>query len=565
MNQLDIYYRALLNYRAVTTKNRDCTQLRRAFTQTDITSDHMTVTRTICTVEEDWLCEIEKGLSFIEKAIKEDRQFIYSNGEVEPIEKVKHISKDSVQHLAKHSNLITREQTGDDIIPDKLYSVERLNDYAVYENRFLYMLLCYLRDFVTIRYNKILDLSNKYDAVLTLDKQIVSSKQKIAYRVELHDERRDDKYLREHNVAKNAIDRMDLILKTILSFLATPLMDCAGKAAMLKPPITKTNVLKMDHNFKNAVALYDYIIAYDKDGYTVEHQTLSLTPFQENLADELSEAGCLMTFLTYEYGLGLNETLKKRYEAEERARKQQELDQKQKQLELIKHKVAKSELPPEEYILALEKQIKLLQNETSRLEPLHQEILRLEDQNQELVTRTEAMQQQIDTLNEEMHATEVRHAQQIEALKNECNERIYAMMVQHDNEKRALEQAYQERLNALNTTLRETIDNHRQQLSDRDEQIKAQQEKNAALLLQYTQLQEEKRLCEARLKAIRLTSGEDSMEDFTQKEAFNELEEEFRVFAQFYQQQWNKTKKTIRSKFFNLYYLRGQNGQDKQP
>ena len=55
-------------------------------------------------------------------------------------EKVKNVSKDSVAHLARHSNLITRYEEGEDIIPDRLYTVERLSDYAVYENRFLYML-----------------------------------------------------------------------------------------------------------------------------------------------------------------------------------------------------------------------------------------------------------------------------------------------------------------------------------------------------------------------------------------------------------------------------------------
>ena len=182
MNHLDVYYRALREYRALTKENRECRAQRKAISQANTENDKIVITRNICTVDEDWILAIEKGLVFVEKAIKEERQFIYSNGEVEPIEKVKHVSKDSVQHLAKHSNLITKEQTGKDIIPDQLYSVERLSDYAVYENRFLYMLLCYLRDFVTIRYDKILDLSNQYDGVLSINKEITLPKQKITYK-----------------------------------------------------------------------------------------------------------------------------------------------------------------------------------------------------------------------------------------------------------------------------------------------------------------------------------------------------------------------------------------------
>jgi hypothetical protein len=310
MNHLDVYYRALREYRALTLDNRECRLQRNAIAQANTENDKIVITRNICTVDEDWIIEIEKGLIFVEKAINEERQFIYSNGEVVPIEKVKHVSKDSVQHLAKHSNLITKEQTGPDIIPDQIYSVERLNDYAVYENRFLYMLLCYLRDFVTIRYDKILELSNRYDGVLRMDKEVTLPNRKITYTVDLHDVRKDDKYLREHNPSKDVIDRIDLILKTIMAFLSTPLMEIAGKAAKLKPPITKTNVLKMDNNFKGAVALYDFIIAYDKPGYSTESHAHEFSPFGEDVADEFSEVGALMTFMVYEHGLGLEEELK---------------------------------------------------------------------------------------------------------------------------------------------------------------------------------------------------------------------------------------------------------------
>ena len=106
--------------------------------------------------------EIERGLGFIEKAINEERQFIRSEGEVAPIEKIKHVSRESVEHLARHSNLITRENEDGDLMPEKLYTVERLNNYAVYENRFLYMVLLRLADFVSVRYDRIVKLTNTY-------------------------------------------------------------------------------------------------------------------------------------------------------------------------------------------------------------------------------------------------------------------------------------------------------------------------------------------------------------------------------------------------------------------
>ena len=229
MDQLDVYYRALLDYKNAINENNDCLKLNNAFLSADANSDKLVVTKACCTIDEEWVIEIEKGLVFIEKAIKEERQFILSQGEVVPIEKVKSVSKESVQHLAKHSDLITEYEEGEDIIPDKLYTVERLNDYTVYENRFLYMLLCYLRDFVTLRYSKIVEATNKYDALLTLNKEFMIGKEKITYTVDIHDVRQDDEYLKEHNSAKEIIERIMLILKAILAFLSTPLMEYRRK------------------------------------------------------------------------------------------------------------------------------------------------------------------------------------------------------------------------------------------------------------------------------------------------------------------------------------------------
>ena len=96
MNHLDVYYKALREYRALTKDDRECKAHRRAISQANIENDRIIITRNICIVEEDWIVAIEQGLVFVEKAIKEERQFIYSNGEVVPIEKVKHVSKDSV-------------------------------------------------------------------------------------------------------------------------------------------------------------------------------------------------------------------------------------------------------------------------------------------------------------------------------------------------------------------------------------------------------------------------------------------------------------------------------------
>ena len=565
MDHLDVYYRALREYRVLTRDSRECKAHRRAISQANTENDKIVITRNICIVDEDWIIAIEKGLVFVEKAIKEERQFIYSNGEVVPIEKVKHVSKDSVQHLAKHSNLITKEQTGEDIIPDQIYSVERLNDYAVYENRFLYMLLCYLRDFITIRYDKILELSNKYDGLLRVDKEIVLPKQRITYSVNLHDQRKDDEYLRKSNPSKDIIDRIDLILKTVMAFLATPLMEIAGKAAKLKPPITKTNVLKMDNNFKGAVALYDYIIAYDKPGYTVESSVNEMSPFGQEIAEEFSEAGALLTFLVYEHGLGIEQELKERFDELERQRRAESIRQKQEQLAILKKRLANMEITPEEYILALEKQLKLVQNDNRQIQPMRERIAELEGIEQDLTERVASLEEECAGLQEQIALERAAHEQEIENLKQEFNERIHDMLLKHEEEMRELQATYNRHLEEVNAQMHEMERALQEKISQTAQKLHESEAACSMLQTQNKTLQDAQIVYEARIKALYAESGKYGEDDFTDKESFDQLEREMEALVNYYDERWGKVKKKIRKKLLNYQSLKGQNRHNDKP
>ena len=430
MNQLNVYYRALLNYREQTVKNRDCTLDRNALSRVNTDSDRIVLKRNFCTVDTDWVEAIEEGLVFIEKAIKEERQFIRSNGEVIPIEKVRNVSKASVEHLAKHSNLITRVVEGEDLIPDQLFTVEKLNDYAVYENRFLYMLLCYLKDFVAMRYNNILELSYTYDGSMTMSKTVLLPKQTLTYNVSLTEQRKDDKYLMKSCDIRDIIDRIDLVLKAILAFLSCPLMKLVSKAPMLKPPITKTNVLKMNNNFKQAMALYSFIVSYDKPGYTVETKTTELSPFRGDLADEMAETVLLASFLTYEYGLDINAVLKAEYEEEERRRRDEEYQRRLEKMEAVRRRVMASGESPEEYIIMLEKQLRILENKCADLDAVRIELKDTQEQLAEEQHRNKQLTKQLNDTIETLEALRIEYAEEVRRL-NEEHARAIRELTEH--------------------------------------------------------------------------------------------------------------------------------------
>lgn len=586
MNQFDVYYRALLEYRHLTLADNDCTALRTAISNADAEKDKIVVVRSLCTIENDWVDEIENGLIHIEKAINENRQFIRSNGTVVPIEKVKNVSRESVEHLAKHSNLITRYTEGEDIVPDKLYTVERLSEYAVYENRFLYMLLSYLRDFVTIRYNEILDLTNKYDATVEFDKKVSIGKQKLAYTLSMHDVRRDDPYLKENNPAKAIIDRIDLILKTIIAYLSTPLMEEVAKSPMLKPPITKTNVLKMNKHFKGAVALYDFIVSYDKAGYTIEKITNTIAPFSADLADELAEAGGLVSFLLYEYGLNLKPTLKKAYEREEERRKIEKVRQRSERIEALKRRLNHSEISAEEYIITLEQQLRDLKSVSEHAEKLADELESEKRLTKRLSETVENYEAEIESLNLAIQNLKQVHFEEIQRIHREHEDALHELIVKHETEKAEIIEKHETEkaeiieehcieIQMMNDEARRAEERHAEELSktkqeavemlqlvrselnmqveDMQNKLSASSEELSALKEEHLQLMESKRLTEARLKSY---SGIPT--DTIDRDSFNELEREYNAFMRAYKEHWKLTKNSIKKKHLNMNNLKGQ-------
>ncbi len=559
MQQADAYYRAFLAYRAAVSEQRECLRDRNAMAEAG-GSGEISVTRMVCTVDEAWINAIEAGLIHVEKAIKEERQFIYSNGEVIPIEKVKQVSKDSVEHLARHAELISRATEGERLIPDELYTVERLSDYAVYENRFLYMLLCYLRDFVTIRYRRILELTNRYSGALTAESTVETYGRRLSVKLALSEERRDDPCLQARNTVKDLLDRMDLILKTVTAFLATPLMESAGKAALLKPPITKTNVLKMDNNFKGAMALYEYIIAYEGDGYTVTEDVRALDPFAE-AGEDIAELSLLLSHLTHRHGLGLTEELKLAYERDEEERRLAELSRQAELVEALRRRWADDPAGREDYILALEKQARSLSREVERLSSLYRELDEYKETEAALRITLRELEARLDAYADaEAYTARICEAAVEEAEVGFRREREQYMQ-KCAEDARALRQDCDARADAVAKEALAQREKHAEEMQALQEILARRQTEVSRLTEALDEADEMRRALEARLLGQRVISGEvspEDMEDLTDEASFDELERQLDAFVRLYRRVWGRTKRRIRKDLVNLKKIKGQ-------
>ncbi len=536
MGQLDVFYRAFLAYREALGRERESRVLRDELARAG-EGDKVSVTRVTCHVEQDWVDAIDRGLVFIGKAIDEDRQFIRSEGEVQPIEKVRHVSRETAEHLARHSNLITREPAeGEDLLPEKLFTVERLNNYAVYENRFLYMVLCMLNDFISLRYNRIVRETNTYRGEAVLHKSVTSGKRRLQCDISLREASDDDPYLRSRSELGEVLGHLERLQRSVYFYLHTPLMSEVAKADKLKPPITKTNVLRMDKNFKEVVALYEFLVAYTRDGFTVSREEHAVDLADRAVAEQFAEPVLLLSFLTYEHGMEIGAALREAYEAEERRRREEEARALKEQVENLRRRMREKKCSPEEYMLLLERRIGELEKESGQLVQARSEIEALSAEKTALQQTIEACHAQEEELRAS-HAEELsRRDEREEELRrraDEAEEQHAAALVEFTRQKA-------EEIAQLN-------EKNERAVQERDAQIRQDSAERTQLQAALAAREEQCALLHARLTALRSEHGLlTQTDDYTSEAAFTELEHELEVLAGYARSQWTSAKQLLR-------------------
>ncbi len=582
MSYLNSIYRAIKDFKEQISKDKELCALFDAVKRASRDDDKLEAERSFCIVEEDWVEKIEKELVFVAKAIEEDRQFIIQNGEVLPIEKIRKVSNASVRHLAKHSNQITREpEEGEDILPEKLYMVENLTDFAVYENRFLYMLLCYLRDFINLRLGEILEVGSTYRAKMVVKKDISIKKRRITLLTELFDEDKNDP-LSEKFSSAPVISRIESAAHLVSSLLMTPLMREVSKVPMIKPPITKTNVLRMNNNFIHAMDLYHFLTSYNKKGYRVEKIKRSIVPLTDEIIDDFTAVFALKVFLEYKHGNKLEETLRQEFEKENEQINSEKEAQILNKLALLRERAKSCGL--DEYLLQLEERNRSLEGVNSKLKETKIKLEQTENQLKERDLEKAQLEKDVEFYKKEVDDKLLR----INETELSCEEKICAC----EQEKNAVLDEYQSKVSDINSHIlagvekeranweeeaKQKLSAHEAELDEKYQQKTAELEKNAnesianvenqrvqekskydleILELKsrlenaektISKLSEEKSWAMAQLNGLRAQNNLISdTEDYTSMERFTELEEQFEAFSKFFRSQWAKTKKRIR-------------------
>ena len=561
MNTNDLFYLAYEHYKKELENNRDIYLFRKGVNSRKSPEDYLSMVTIECDIDEEWIAAIEKGLHYIAKAIKEDRQFIRNEGEVLPIEKIRRVSKDSIIDLSKHSNYITRmpENPDDNVVPEKLMMIKRENDYSIYENRVVYTTLSYLKDFVATRLDKIKEVTNRYNGTVQIKKKIELGYRNVDVNLLINDVQNNDTIALDNNSAASKIKRIDLILNSVLVLLRTPLMQEVSKAPLVNRPVTKTNVLKMNTNFKESLAVFDYVCAYSGPGFVIKEVEKKIFPLSEEQENCFTDIVLLTSFFSYQFNNKIGPQLHKEYLLEEKTRQEVIDNETLEKIKSLIDKASKSGKDLGEYLLALENGYKILEQ---RVEDAKEEAKKLvEEYELKIANLNTEHQQEIDKLNEyhDELVAKLQDEQLIEIANLEERKREEIAKYQAECEKRIEEE--KERLNNQYSSL---IESQKREIEEKQSLIDKLTSDNSGQSKMISDL-EEKHASEIKdlkeeLDYYKVTSLTNKFEndrnfnlkDLSSKEAFDELERQKALIDDLFEKAWKETKKEIKKQHFAI-------------
>ena len=246
------------------------------------------------TVDLNWVEMIEQTIIPLDTIIRNPRRFIKNEEEILPIEMVKNVTTESIRHLAQHTNMIATVK-GDEVTPQRMLNIHKEESFETYENRFIYTLLQKLQYFLDKRLQALMAKTGSQDVLeMRLDGNFDTGKDQIAYKLEFsyitpHIDLADEDLKINADVSQlSSMQRVERIRRILYDFMGSQLIRTLEGCALVRPPLTMTNVLTKNQDFKKAVELWMFIERYEDQGYNVSQVEREAVPTEKFLDEMLS-------------------------------------------------------------------------------------------------------------------------------------------------------------------------------------------------------------------------------------------------------------------------------------
>lgn len=336
-------------------------------------------------------------------------------------------------------------------------AIDEQESFAIYENRVLLTLIHKALMFVDDKYSKMKDVPNDSYNNITMNRHLELNQQKLEFSVnyvnENHESLAEDLDV-EDIESLSDFDRIRRIRQGLNECLATPLMKEIAKEPQVKPPLTQTNLLKENPNFKKAVELWSFLDTYKKQGFELVGEEYNGKMTDENKEDVYLAMEFQHFMMSITTNPALRKMLQEKYE-EENALAKEESDRPEKVKEMV-----------------LEAQIEAVRKEETeiRLKEIRErekQILDLNSEVKSLKITLDQKEQQILTLKGQISALQ----DELDNTKNELKETKLKLLEAQKEIERLKEEI--EKLTAEITELKETLENERESHAKQVEQMNA--------------------------------------------------------------------------------------------
>lgn len=313
-------------------------------------------------------------------------------------------------------------------------AIDEQESFAIYENRVLLTLIHKALMFVDDKYSKMKDVPNDSYNNITMNRHLELNQQKLDFSVNYVNENHE-------NMAENLdvedieslsdFDRIRRIRQGLNECLATPLMKEIAKEPQVKPPLTQTNLLKENPNFKKAVELWSFLDTYKKQGFELVGEEYNGKMTDENKEDVYLTMEFQHFMMSITTNPALRKMLQEKYEEEnalakeeaDRPEKVKEIREREKQILDLNSEIKSLKITldqKEQQILTLKGQISALQDELdntkNELKETKLKLLEAQKEIERLKEETEKLTAEITELKETLENERESHAKQVEQM-----------------------------------------------------------------------------------------------------------------------------------------------------
>lgn len=398
-------------------------------------------------IDMDWVIAIEETLPYIQKAIEEQSRFIKQAENVVRIKKAK-----------------------------KILTVEREEGFAIYENRVLLTLIHKALMFVDDKYSKMKDVPNDSYNNITMNRHLELNQQKLDFSVnyvnEDHESLAEDLDV-EDIESLSDFDRIRRIRQGLNECLATPLMKEIAKEPQVKPPLTQTNLLKENPNFKKAVELWSFLDTYKKQGFELVGEEYNGKMTDENKEDVYLAMEFQHFMMSITTNPALRKMLQEKYE-EENALAKEEADRPEKVKEMVleaqTEAVSKEEIEKltaeitelkqkiAEQKQKIEEQANIIKTQEGKIAALENEreshAKQVEQMNADFSEKTRIAEEnfanRLSAKQKEFDDAQTAHNEYVTKLNTDNANKIAELNTNHSNEVAQLKSDYENRIDTIN-------------------------------------------------------------------------------------------------------------------